>query len=64
MRRQPIASPKNSAAPSVTASGTLCRMALALAIGMLKSAVRKQNVPAISPTLRRTISRTSPPRGR
>ncbi len=41
-RRQPTASPRNSAAPSVTASGIACRIAVALAIGMLNSAERNR----------------------
>ena len=51
-RRQPTCSPKKIAAPAVTISGTTWRMALMLAIGMLKSARMNRIAAKISATVR------------
>src|SRR5690606_10124146 len=58
-RRQPTDSPRNSAAPSVTASGVACRIADALDSVVSTSAATKHTEPITSPRLRRTISRDS-----
>ena len=62
-RRQPTASPRNSAAAMVTVSGSTCRIAVTLASGICASAVRK---PIVAPTSARpriiTIQRSRPVR--
>ena len=54
-RRHPTGSPKNTALASVTVSGSICKSAVTLAIGMLKSAVRKNQAAATSATARKAI---------
>src|SRR5690606_565396 len=56
-RRQPTGSPRNSAAPSVTASGVACRIADALDRLVSTSAATNVTEPMTSPRLRSTISR-------
>src|SRR5262245_30977025 len=57
-RRQPTASPRNSAAPSVTASGNAWKIAAVLASGKCTIAVRKAIVPATSAATRNAIGLT------
>ena len=55
-RRQPTASPKTAQAIRVMVSGRACMIAVTLAIGILKRAVRKKNAVAVSARLRRSNS--------
>jgi len=55
IRRHPMGSPKNSAAASVMVSGSACKIAVTLAMGMLNSAVRKKYAAPISPTMRKAM---------
>jgi hypothetical protein len=56
-RRQPTGSPSITAAPSVIASGSACKIAEVLASGRCTSAVMNEMVPPISPS---TLSATGP----
>ena len=59
IRRHPIGSERNSALASVTESGKACKIALTLANGILKSAVRKNHVAPTSINVRRIKRRRS-----
>ena len=58
-RRQPTASPRNSAAAMVTVSGNAWRMAVTFASGICASAVRKPTVAPTSAVTRIATSRLS-----